>query len=99
MDFNHQLSNIRVIDPAHAYRRNLFDFFPNRTYTLTDLVQDPHIVFKCDKRIFRSEQLLPIWLHVLSCLRTTSKHRIWKRYHTVYPRQDVGIHKSDLGED
>jgi hypothetical protein len=64
----------------------------HRTYTLTDLVQDPHIVFKCDKRIFRSEQLLAIWLHMLSCLRTASKHRIWKRYHTVYPRQDVGIY-------
>ncbi|KAI9265837.1 integrator complex subunit 2 [Helicostylum pulchrum] len=57
-------------------------------YSLDDLIQDPHIVFKCDARLFRSEQLLPIWLHVLSCLRTTSKHRIWKRYHTVYPRSD-----------
>ncbi|KAI7897292.1 integrator complex subunit 2 [Mucor mucedo] len=57
-------------------------------YSLMDLIQNPHIVFKCDARLFRSEQLLPIWLHVLSCLRTTSKHRIWKRYHTVYPRID-----------
>lgn len=60
-----------------------------RTYTMNDLIQDPHIAFKSDPRIFRSEQLLPIWLHVLSCLRTTSKHRIWKRYHTKFPNANV----------
>lgn len=64
------------------------NFLTPQGYTLMDLIQDPHIVFKCDARLFRSEQLLPIWLHVLSCLRTTSKHRIWKRFHTVYPRAD-----------
>ncbi|CAO3655352.1 unnamed protein product [Mucor fragilis] len=52
---------------------------------MNDLIQDPHIAFKSDPRVFRSEQLLPIWLHVLSCLRTTSKHRIWKRYQTKFP--------------
>ncbi|KAI8092453.1 integrator complex subunit 2 [Gilbertella persicaria] len=57
-------------------------------YTLNDLNQDIHIVFKCDSRIFRSEQLLPIWLHILSCLRTMSRHRIWKRYHTHFSRPE-----------
>lgn len=56
-------------------------------YTLDNLIQDPHIIFKCDPRVFRCGRLLTLWLHVLSCLRTTSKHRIWKRYHTVYPHR------------
>ncbi|KAI9472082.1 MAG: integrator complex subunit 2, partial [Benjaminiella poitrasii] len=51
------------------------------TYTLTDLIQNPNLLFQCDSRLFRSQDLLPIWLHILNSLRTTSKHRIWKRYH------------------
>ncbi|KAI8988099.1 integrator complex subunit 2-domain-containing protein, partial [Mycotypha africana] len=33
---------------------------------------DPLILFKCDSRVFRSDELLPIWLHILSSLRTTN---------------------------
>ncbi|KAG1394471.1 hypothetical protein G6F60_010834 [Rhizopus arrhizus] len=56
-------------------------------HTLYDLIQDIRIVFRCDERVFRSQYILPVWLHVLTCLRTTSKHRIWKRYHSVYSKQ------------
>ncbi|KAI8355523.1 integrator complex subunit 2 [Blakeslea trispora] len=57
-------------------------------YTLHDLNQNIHTVFKCDPRVFRSEYVLPIWLHILSSLRTTSKHRIWKRYQTHFSRPE-----------
>lgn len=33
-------------------------------YTFDDLIKTPTILFKCDKRIFRSKKLLPLWLHV-----------------------------------
>ncbi|CAO0792117.1 unnamed protein product [Mucor circinelloides] len=69
----------------HTLWTMTINLLTSSTYTMNDLIQDPHIAFKSDPRIFRSEQLLPIWLHVLSCLRTTSKHRIWKRYHTKFP--------------
>lgn len=72
----------------HTLWKITTNFLTPDDYSLNDLIQDPHIIFKCDKRLFRSASLLPIWLHVLSCLRTTSKHRIWKRYHTVYPRTE-----------
>ncbi|CAO3618231.1 unnamed protein product [Mucor hiemalis] len=67
-----------------------------KEYTINDLIQDPHIIFKCDPRVFRSERLLTLWLHVLSCLRTTSKHRIWKRYHTVYPHRSTTTTDANL---
>lgn len=89
MEDHCQFYNTRVRDHViEKWWRGVLNCQFYREYTLNDLIQDPHIVFKCDPRIFRSEQLLPIWLHVLACLRTTSKHRIWKRYHTVYPRAD-----------
>lgn len=85
---NSQLFNIRVFYLSHTHTtRNLQ--LHDRNYELNDLIQDPHILFKCDPRVFRSTHVLSIWLHMLSCLRTTSKHRIWKRYHTVFPRSEV----------
>ncbi|KAI7898222.1 integrator complex subunit 2 [Cokeromyces recurvatus] len=72
----------------HSLWLTTINFLIPEKYTLTNLIQNPNIIFKCDKRIFRSHELLPIWLHVLNCLRTTSKHRIWKRYHTVHSRPD-----------
>lgn len=56
-------------------------------HTLDALIQDVRMIFKCNQRVFRSQYILPIWLHVLTCLRTMSKHRIWKRYHSVYSKQ------------
>ncbi|KAI8096694.1 integrator complex subunit 2 [Halteromyces radiatus] len=53
-----------------------------KDYTFDDLVQNPFVIFQSDSRIFRSKKLLLLWLHILSCLRTSSKHRIWKRFHT-----------------
>ncbi|ORY95852.1 integrator complex subunit 2 [Syncephalastrum racemosum] len=53
------------------------------------LVKEPLIMFKCDLRIFRSKHLLPMWLHVIGCLRVCSKHRIWRRYHTQQTEMTV----------
>ncbi|CAO3587733.1 unnamed protein product [Absidia cylindrospora] len=60
-------------------------------YGFDDLVKSPLLIFESDQRIFRSEKLLLLWLHILSCIRTSSKHRIWKRFHTVYSPTDIRI--------
>ncbi|KAG2223965.1 hypothetical protein INT45_013422 [Circinella minor] len=51
-------------------------------YSFDAIIHDPLSLFKCDKRVFRSEKILPVWLHYLGCVRICSKHRIWKRFHT-----------------
>ncbi|KAI8079262.1 integrator complex subunit 2-domain-containing protein [Thamnidium elegans] len=44
----------------HTLWKITTNFLTPGEYSLDDLIQDPHIVFKCDARLFRSEQLLPI---------------------------------------
>ncbi|KAI9275772.1 integrator complex subunit 2 [Phascolomyces articulosus] len=51
-------------------------------YSFDTIISDPLSLFKCDRRVFRSETILPVWLHYLGCVRICSKHRIWKRFHT-----------------
>ncbi|KAI8377917.1 integrator complex subunit 2 [Radiomyces spectabilis] len=60
-------------------------------YTLDNLVEDPLLLFKCDPKIFRCRRLLPIWLHLLSCIRVCSRHRIWKRFVTCFPRTQTSF--------
>ncbi|OAD69143.1 hypothetical protein PHYBLDRAFT_149543 [Phycomyces blakesleeanus NRRL 1555(-)] len=65
-------------------------------YTFDMLIQDPLLIFQCDARIFRSERLLPIFLHMLGSLRICSKHRIWKRYHTTYTNSDSALNSRNV---
>ncbi|PHZ10671.1 uncharacterized protein RHIMIDRAFT_239493 [Rhizopus microsporus ATCC 52813] len=71
----------------HSLWTMTINLLTGENHSLSDLIQDIRTAFKCDERVFRSQYLLPIWLHILMCLRTTSKHRIWKRYHSVFSKQ------------
>ncbi|CAO3625299.1 unnamed protein product [Cunninghamella blakesleeana] len=79
--------------PHQLWLCTINTLIPNKTidFTFDDLIKSPIILFKCDKRIFRSKKLLPLWLHILSCLRTCSKHRIWQRFHSQFNRNDSRI--------
>lgn len=52
--------------PHQLWLCTINSLIPNKTtdFTLEDLIKSPTILFKCDKRIFRSKKLLPLWLHV-----------------------------------
>ncbi|ORX49463.1 hypothetical protein DM01DRAFT_1325643 [Hesseltinella vesiculosa] len=68
----------------------------NQHVIFHDLIKTPIILFQCDPRIFNSTQLLPLWLLILQCIRTSYRHRIWQKYHIDYPKSNISFNNRNV---
>ncbi|KAI8061194.1 integrator complex subunit 2 [Gongronella butleri] len=69
---------------------------PGTSVTFQDLIQSPVLLFQSDPRIFESSKLLPLWLLVMQCIRTSSRHRIWQRFHCEFPKPNVPLNNRNV---